>query len=307
MPASRSRTERFHDSFHQVCDRGGCLEFSLASSDQATERSPDLVWRVRLLHVSESELIVERPTAAGKTLSILENVPLIGALVIGQNRWQFETHTLERATAARGGQPSMLGGALRLAMPMTVERCSRRESGRVSVGNIHLPHVEVWPLLEPSSVVAAEEANCAALREAERSQYQVPVQVPRQASYLRQQTQHHIQQLASDELTLPVVGPKFNARLMNVGGGGMGLMIDKSETSSASRAKLVWLRVHLEPTIPLPLGLTAKIVHTHMDSTQNLYAGLAFEFAFHQTHRDFVIEQIERYITLLQQPSRAAA
>jgi hypothetical protein len=110
-----------------------------------------------------------------------------------------------------------------------------------------------------------------------------------------------------DELALPVVGPKFVARLMNVGGGGLGLIVDKSETSAASRAKLVWLRVHLEPVIALPLGLTAKIVHTHIDSTQSLYAGLAFEFAFHQSHREFVVEQIERYIARLQQPLRAAA
>jgi hypothetical protein len=94
---------------------------------------------------------------------------------------------------------------------------------------------------------------------------------------------------------------------MNVGGGGLGLMVDKSEASAASRAKLVWLRVHLEPVIALPLGLTAKIVHTHIDSTQNLYAGLAFEFAFHQSHRDFVVEQIERYISRLQAPLRKAA
>jgi hypothetical protein len=285
MPANRSRTERFQESFRQVCDRGGCLEFAIASPNG--DANPDLVWRVRLLKVTETELVIERPTAAGKSLSILENVPLVGALVIGQNRWQFSTRTLERATAPRSEHT--IPGSLRLAMPDNVERCSRRETGRVSVNAVHLPMVEVWSLLEPSSVVAAEEANRAAIREAE--------QRPHTPGVCR----------VSDELSLPVVGPRFYARLMNVGGGGLGLMVDKSEASAASRAKLVWLRVHLEPVIALPLGLTAKIVHTHIDSTQNLYAGLAFEFAFHQSHRDFVVEQIERYISRLQAPLRKAA
>jgi hypothetical protein len=286
MPANRSRTERFQESFRQVCDRGGCLEFSIAPRDDAYA-SPDLVWRVRLLRVTETELVVERPTAAGRTLSILEGVDLIGALVIGQNRWRFRTRTLERATGQHSA--NTIPGSLRLAMPESVERCSRRENNRVHIASVNLPIVEVWSLLEPSSVVAAEEANRAAIRDAEMR--------PAPPGTCR----------LSDELALPVVGPRFLARLMNVGGGGLGLMVDKSEASAASRAKLVWLRVHLEPVIALPLGLTAKIVHTHVDSTQNLYAGLAFEFAFHQSHRDFVIEQIERYISRLQTPMRKAA
>lgn len=291
MGANRSRNERFRESFQQICDKGGCLEFSLAPMEGTNadpHRAPDLVWRVRLMQVTDKELVVERPSAAGKAFSIPENVPLVGVMVIGQNRWMFKTRTLNRATPS--AKQGLLGGCLRVEIPDHVERCTRREFNRVSIAELHLPNVEVWPLLEPSSVIAAEEANRAMIHSLERAGKVATMSTS-----------------DSNDLALPVVGPKFNARLMNLGGGGLGLLIDKSESQAGSRAKLVWMRLDLRPGLAAPLGLTAKIVHTHIDSTQNLYAGVSFEFAFHQSHRDFVIEQIERYITNLQAPKRAAA
>lgn len=295
MGANRSRNERFRESFQQICDKGGCLEFSLAPKEGTNadpHRAPDLVWRVRLMQVSDNEIVVERPSAAGKAFSIPENVELVGVMVIGQNRWMFKTKTLNRATAGgkQGQSQGILGGCLRVAMPDHVERCTRREFNRVSIAELHLPKVEVWPLLEPSSVIAAEEANRAMIHSLEKSG-----KVSQTNS------------IENSDFALPIVGPKFHASLMNLGGGGLGLLIDKSEAQAAGRAKLVWMRLDLRPGLAAPLGLTAKIVHTHIDSTQSLYAGVSFEFAFHQSHREFVIEQIERYIANLQAPKRAAA
>ncbi len=297
MGANRSRNERFRESFLQICDKGGCLEFSLAPADGTNadpHRAPDLVWRVRLLQVTDTELVVERPSAAGRSFSIPENASLVGVMVIGQNRWMFKTKTLNRATTptrnSTGQQHDVLAGCLRVEMPDHVERCTRREFNRVSIAELHLPNVEVWPLLEPSSVIAAEEANRAMMHSLERSGKIATLSTN-----------------DANDLALPVVGPKFHARLMNLGGGGLGLLVDKSESQAATRAKLVWMKLDLRPGLAAPLGLTAKIVHTHIDSTQNLYAGVSFEFAFHQSHREFVIEQIERYIANLQTPKRAAA
>ena len=45
---------------------------------------------------------------------------------------------------------------------------------------------------------------------------------------------------------------------------------------------------------------TGKVIHTHMDSSQHLYAGLAFDFTFNPGHQQFVVEQICRYIALQQ-------
>ena len=111
--------------------------------------------------------------------------------------------------------------------------------------------------------------------------------------------------LASEDLAepivLPEVGPKFSARLVNVGGGGAGLVLDRSESAANERARLFWLRINLTPQIPAPIAVTARMVHTHLDSAQNLYAGMAFDFGFNPSHRQFVVEQICGYVTALQQ------
>jgi hypothetical protein len=295
MPAHRLRNERWRESLEQICDRGGCLEISIGhepapSSPESSDvdATPDLVWRVRLLGIKDKELLVERPSACGRSVQIVDGVPLVGAIVIGQNRWMFNTQT---CTASDGVSPwpAHAGPCLRIRMPEKVERCSRRDFMRVSIAHVQVPKVECWPLLDPASIPAAEVANRALITELE--------QAPRRL------------QLSSEgeHLVLPEVGPKFGARLLNMGGGGLGLLIDRTENSAVDHAKLVWMRLDLRPTIPAPLGLVGKIVHTHMDSTQAVYAGVAFEFAFHPAHREFIVEQVEKYTNRLQMKRRIAA
>jgi hypothetical protein len=285
VPANRSRTDRWREVLQQIAEKGGGIEFSVAHSiAEEANATPDLVWRVRVLQLSDTEIVVEQPAAAGQAVNMIDGTTLTSVMTLGQNRWMFNTKILGKTTIA-GFRPTT---ALRLAMPTTVERCTRREFLRVSTAGLTLPTVECWPLLTPSSVVLAEAANEAMINELERSGGKQPLGF-------------------TGESTLPEVGPKFMARLMNVGGGGVGLIVDPSEASAADRAKLIWMRINLTPHIPAPLGLTAKIVHTHIDSTQSLYAGVAFEFAFNQQHRKFVLDQITRYVNMVQGTSRAAA
>jgi hypothetical protein len=269
VPASRSRTERWRDCLRQVHERDGALEISVpAGEGDAT----DIIWRVRVLSLSDSEIVVEQPCAAGTWIDIHNGVNLIAVISIGQNRWMFHTCVL-----GPGRQPR----TLRLVMPQNVERCQRRNFFRISTGELSLPLVECWPLLVPSSVVAAEVAN--------RAQMQMARESPG-AQLTRE----------SDEIILPEVGPKFISRLMNVGGGGAGLIVPASESGAVDRARLYWMRVHLMPHLPVPLGITARLVHTHIDSTQSIYAGMAFEWSFHPAHRVFVIDQICRCIESIQ-------
>lgn len=277
MPANRSRTERWREGLEQVLERGGALEISVAHDTQ--ENVPDMVWRVRLLGLGEDEMLVEFPSAAGKSVTLPDNAELVGAMVIGQNRWMFRTRAL---TAGKGKTPwpAGLGGGLRLAMPDKVERCSRREHQRVSMAEVHVPHTDCWHLTEPSSVVSAEAATRAQMLEFEKAGT-----------------------IANDNelspLTIPVVGLKYGAKLMNVGGGGVGLLVPKADASVAQRAKLIWMRVDLRPVLPMPVGMVGKIVHAHLESTQDLYLGVSFEFAFNVSHRSFVLEQIEKYMQRL--------
>lgn len=282
MPANRSRTDRWRTQLQQIAARGGGLEFSVAKADR-TDASPDLIWRVRLLAAGDAELVVEQPAAMGQPVRFEEGTRLVGVMSVGQNRWMFQTHVL----AADAPQEFPRYRGLRVAAPDVVERCVRRDFMRVSTASLSLPEVECWPLLDPATVVAPEVANRAAILEL-------------------QQAHTNLAQ-GRESILLPEVGPPFSARLMNIGGGGVGLMIGRDEAAAADKARLIWMRVDLRPQIVAPLALTARIVHTHLDSAQNLYCGAAFEFAFNVPHREFVVSQVTRYVSMVQQPGRRAA
>jgi hypothetical protein len=283
MPANRSRTERWLDCMHQLYERGGGIEFSLAgkrdaSGGQPTEDSgSDVVWRVKILKLTDDEIWVERPAAFGHALPMEQGIDVIGVMSIGQNRWMFHSRTL-------GMDTRYPGGAVRLVMPKTVERCRRREFYRMSTAALTLPRVTCWPLLDPMSVVVAEVANKAAILE---------MQMGRKG--------------AVGSEVLPDVGPSFNATLMNLGGGGVGLLVGKDEAGRVDSSRLLWMRLDLRPQIISPIGVTARIAHVHRDSEQNLYIGGAFDFSFHQGHKDFVVAQMTRYVQQLLGERRAVA
>ena len=44
-------------------------------------------------------------------------------------------------------------------LPDEVRRCQRRSFYRVETARINLPVVDVWPLLDPKSILLAERAN----------------------------------------------------------------------------------------------------------------------------------------------------
>ncbi len=284
MPASRSRTERWRECLRQVYEREGALEITVPVSraEAAAGSGSDLIWRVRMVALSADEIVVEQPSAAGRWMELDAGLRLVAVLAIGQNRWMF--HTRITGVAAAGTARTM-----RLAMPTTVERCQRRNFFRISTAELCLPRVDCWPLLDPSTVIAAEVANRAQILD------------------LASDPAPAVRQRIEEPLLLPEVGPRFTARLMNLGGGGVGLILDPKESQAADRARLIWLRIDLTPAIPAPIAMTARAVHTHLDSAQNLYAGLAFEWAFNPAHREFVVEQIGRYVEATQRAARKSA
>jgi hypothetical protein len=151
VPASRSRTERWRDLLQQIAQRGGGIEFSIARPDApttansaGTKEGPgtgtDLLWRVRLFNVGESQIVVEHPAAAGSPIRIPAGLEVIATMSVGQNRWLFRTRVLAVQPPSSKGPASVT-----LAAPETVERCSRREFLRVSTASLTLPNVSCWP------------------------------------------------------------------------------------------------------------------------------------------------------------------
>ncbi len=283
MPARRSRTLEWRRCLEQVQERGGAIEIAiLRDYDRPAEKAGShLVWRVRLLKVSGDEILVEPPTTLGEVIRVEVGINLVAVLAVGQNRWMFMTSNLG-PTEHRNSFGRTVS-ALRLTMPESVERCQRRSHDRVETTSLILPEVDVWPLLDPKSVLPAERAN---ELQFEDDRNGVPPGDRCKAS--------------DDDSLMPEVGPKFTTTLLNIGGGGVGLRVKPEDAPVMARHKVFWLRFGMPPELTTPICATAKLVHTAVNSTQYTYAGMAFDFSFNPVHQSFVVEQIRRFIKIQQ-------
>jgi c-di-GMP-binding flagellar brake protein YcgR len=287
VPANRSRTLEWRRCLRQVYERGGSLEIAVAPDAEVADAPQHLVWRVRLIGLSETEIVVEQPTALGQSITINPGTNLVVVLSIGQNRWMFTTSNL--GVVQQVGSDRRFTPALRLAMPESVQRCQRRTHYRVETASLTLPQVELWPLLDAKSVLVAERAY--------EIQYEIDL--------ARQNETGGVIGAGNAEVfdhdsVMPEVGPKFAGTLLNLGGGGVGLRVGPQDAQALGRHKLLWMRIFLPPTLATPICATGKVVHTHMESNHDTYAGVAFDFSFNPSHQRFVIDQICRYIALQQ-------
>ena len=282
MPANRSRTERWRECLYQICERGGGLEFAI-DQGSAPDRK-DLVWRVHVYRVDGKSIIVEHPGSMGQSFPVPAGTPLVGIMAVGQNRWMFRSRVITVETVPTRNGPRK---ALRIQAPDTVERVVRRNTDRTSTLELCLAVVECWPLLDPRSATPTEVANRV------------------QVTDLLAKGGGAQARPSDDPAAMPEVGPKFEARLSNIGGGGVGLIVPRQDHSTMDSVHPYFLRIDLRPTVPAPLLLTARVVHTHIDSQQNTYAGLAFDFSLNQEHKEFIVGQIARYVGVM--PVRKAA
>lgn len=285
MPARRSRTEQWRETLSQIAERGGAIEIALAtpegeSNDYDADHSArkNLIWRVRVLALTSGEIIVEEPVVLRQRIHVAPGVELIGVIAVGPNRWMFRTTNLGQTTAPLGG--GIQTGALRLAMPTLVERCQRRAFYRVSTVDMNLPAVVCAPLLDPSSAVAAETAIRAAVDDMS------PGVIARIAP--------------ESPIMNPEIGPSFHATLVNIGGGGVGLLVEQQDASGLDRHRNFWLRIDLTPHMTTPLGVCTRLAHTHIDVSKRTYAGMSFEFGHNAAYEKFVIEQVCRYVAEVQ-------
>jgi len=294
MPATRLRNLDWQRSLRQVLERGGSLDIAVAGNSEGdTSHGVNVLWRVRLLGVDDDAIVVEQPVALGAPVELGAGVELAVILAIGQNRWMFRSSIIEAGHAREGGLSfsSRAMPCLRLSMPQAVERCQRRSNYRVSTTAVNLPQVNIWPLLDPKTVIVAERAN-------EIEHQSGGDDRAGAAGGFKGTGDSEGAGFSNDQLQLrlPEVGPGFTARLLNLGGGGAGLAIDNAHSGALLRHKVFWLRFALPPHLAAPICATAKIVHTHMTASQEYYAGLAFDFTFNPAHQKFVVEQIGRYV-----------
>jgi len=284
MPAQRARTAGWRQCLQQICDRRGSIELAVRPPGGTSGESPrgDLLFRARLISIEQNTIHVETPVSLGQPVDFAEGLELIAIMAIGQNRWMFHTQCLgEGDTASPGGLPG-----LKLAAPRAVERCQRRRDYRIDTANLQLPNVRLWPLLEPSSVIAAERLTAVDFQR-ELDGAEAP------------------SELEADPDLMPVLGPEYAGRIVNLGGGGLGLAVGTEDAGVIGRHAMWWLRFELPPSVQTPIRAAARVAHRHMRSDRSLYCGMCFDFAVNPSHRHVVARQIMRAIAGMQQRQMA--
>lgn len=286
MPANRSRTFEWRRCLAQIRDRGGAIEIAVTSD--AGKEAGDLVWRVRVIDFNDECIVVEQPVALGRLIEFEDGVEMVAFITIGQNRWTFNTSFLGCESPPSSGRPGHNPSPLlRLQLPTepdAVKRCMRRKHDRLNTSQLRLPRVQVWPLLEPGSTVLAERA--------------VALHFNGGQGGGQGDGQGAVMESPSDEV-MPDVGPCFTTTLMNIGGGGVGLLVEPDDSQTIARHSMFWLRLVL-PGLSTPICAAGKVVHTHIESTHQTYAGIAFDFTFNPAHQKVVVDQICRYIAMQQ-------
>ncbi|MBX3357398.1 MAG: hypothetical protein KF745_03120 [Phycisphaeraceae bacterium] len=280
------------DCLRKIHERGGAIEISVRRPEHDSANpapgGSDIVWRVKIVSLTASEVVVEPPSVCGANIELSQGVALIGAMTVGQNRWMFTT--LVRGHRVGTGPDGQRLRQLVLASPQGVERCARRQFYRLGTTTLNLTPVQCWPLLNPSTVLTAETANRLLI---ERLLADNSLAAADQAD-----------EAAPESIQLPEAAPPFTAHLVNVSGGGLGLRILRKDAAALERRHFFWVRVDLRPHIPAPVAVTARLAHTHIDSEQNVYAGMAFDFAFNPAHRKFVLDLFTGYVARLQSLQR---
>ncbi|MDG2200280.1 MAG: hypothetical protein P8K80_03760 [Phycisphaerales bacterium] len=277
MPAHRSRTTGWRRCLEQICQRNGSIEIAIEGPEGDAPGGGDLLFRSRVLHVGGDQLWLEPPTTLGEAIDIEPGMRLVGIMAIGQNRWMFRS--VCGGSTSRSCEGRMVP-VLVLSMPVQVERCQRRRDYRINTSELALPDVTVWPLLDPDSIVLAERVNEAEFLRERDAMESATMRLPG----------------ISDEELLPDVGPSFTSRLVNLGGGGIGLNVSMDDAGTINRSRAFWVRFELPPHVHTPVCATARLVHSHIQSDKRLYAGMTFDFSHNPSHKRFVVQQIVRAI-----------
>jgi len=271
VPASRSRTDRWRQSLEQIQQRNGSIEITLARHVRKDHGSvistpiKNLLWRVRVLALTDTEIVVEQPTVMGKEVPIHAGAELVAVMNIGQNQWMFHTRNTGplsfQLNAARAVH------AIRLTAPTKVERCQRRSFYRVSTVGLLLPIVRCASLMDVRTAIPAEEA----------CRVHMERLIEEQIAGVIEEQGETIAGEATD-IVRPEVGDAFDGALINIGGGGVGLLFDCDAPIMKDRKPRYWLEFDLTPISPAPLGVAAQLVHTRINSAQRVNAGFAFTF-----------------------------
>ncbi|MBU0717915.1 MAG: PilZ domain-containing protein [Planctomycetes bacterium] len=133
----------------EVMLRQACARNVPAELHYETPEGVVVVWRTRLVQVTERHIIAERPSRNDQAAELQEGQPLLAHFSVGRSRYQFQTDVeVGRISVRLNERHRILGIALR--KPRSIKRSQRRAHLRVSLAGtepvvVHLarPHPSI--------------------------------------------------------------------------------------------------------------------------------------------------------------------
>ena len=234
---------------------------------EAEAEAPPVSSKSRVLKMTDQTVLVERPAGLRLPQLVRRDTPLSMILTRKAERWKFDTWVLGHALFQLNARRRV--PALKLGCPTTAERFQRRNFYRASTVGLGVGPVEMWPVLDLDSCLAAEQAN-RRLHEGEGDSEADPGLID-----------------GPD----PALGMNFRANLVNVSGGGLAALVSTRLADLFDEHTLFWVEMRL-PQIDHPLVAVARTVHLQSNRGQPIQVGMAFDFSHDPSHRRFIEERI---------------
>lgn len=214
-------------------------------------------YRSRLLLFNENGLIVERPTQADAAVHLAVGSRARLLAVQGDQRWEVWSTVTHYSSFSLNG--TMKVTAIHLTPPADARTGQRRGYFRASAVSAKLDPILMTPIAPEGTDPAANVGESA---------------TPQQRA-------------------LAAAFQPFKARLVNIGGGGVGIEAPQKAAPLVKAIKHYTCRLVL-PTLDEPVDVVARTVHLAPLEGGTHYMGMAFEFA-DRLQKQLLTARIQRF------------
>jgi len=289
MVTTTTTHANWYEALLALVERDGVIDLTRMAPSPADDTSVDVPlrlvegddevddetarWRVRVLGIEGDHLVVERPMIGGRLVTLDPGERVEALLIDGNRRWAFTSTVVQQMPHPLNDRQTVQ--ALRLAWPQEVRDAQRREHFRVHVAGAVGEPVRLSVLNDLCSSVAYQRYNRAIHRPTPGASEPIAPPPP------------------------PMLGPTFEATLINVSGGGICCRLGAGARPYVNAGTRWWVRLHVPPHEP-PIYAVAQAAHLHRADRDHIEVGFAFTFAHDPAHERFVNDALCRAAAHLQ-------
>lgn len=256
----------------------------LAGESVSEAEGPVPTYLARLLDFDDRGFLIERPQGKDAIRFMREGSPIFMLLIDGSQRLELASIVTELTRYQLNER--MTVAAARLAMPHDVRSAQRRNYFRVMVSGLKLnPVTFIPPEVSPEAPAEASPEADPAPPEVSPEAEVRPEPTPESSADAPQEDQ-------------PIEVRPFEAKLLNLGGGGVGVEAPRWVRQQLPLCDTYHCRLTL-PDIEDVITVVGKVVHCRPQQQDTVYLGVQFEFD-DPAQESAVVDQLVRFTTVVQ-------